>query len=167
MKKTVLAVIGGIVLVVIIFIVAAIGGMAYFVRSHIQAQQTTTETASEEFAKARARFEGQHPMIERTRRDDDDEQFVIHRPEASARRSEVQTLRALAFEHDRERLVRIAIPFWLLRLAPSGKGFSFMQDSDIDLGRTRLTIDDLERHGPGLILDTHDRRGSDVLVWVE
>lgn len=167
-KKTILAVIGAIVLIVVIFFVAAIGGMAYFVRSHIHAQPTTSAAAGEEFAKARERFAGQHPMIERTRAsDDDDDRFVVHRPESTSNRVELQMLRALAYDHRQERLVHIAVPFWLLRLAPSGKGFSFMEDSNIDIGRSRLTVDDLERHGPGLILDTRDRRGSDVLVWVE
>jgi len=33
--------------------------------------------------------------------------------------------------------------------------------------RVRLTLDDLERRGPGLILDQKDRHGSQVLVWTE
>ena len=169
MKKTILAVIGAVVVIGIVFVIAAVGGVAYFVRSHIHAQPTTSAAASEEFAKARERFAGQHPMIERNHSsdDDDDDRFVIHRPEASSPHVELQMLRALAYDRRQERLVHIAVPFWLLRLAPSGKGFSFMRDSDIDIGRARLTVEDLERHGPGLILDTRDRRGSDVLVWVE
>jgi hypothetical protein len=30
-----------------------------------------------------------------------------------------------------------------------------------------LTLDDIERRGPGLILDQADRRGSHVLIWTE
>ncbi|HEY2904639.1 MAG TPA: hypothetical protein VGJ29_01995 [Vicinamibacterales bacterium] len=168
-KKTILAVIGGIVLLLILFIIAAVGGTAYFVRSHMHAQQASVESATDEFAKARERFAGQRPMIERAKaaNDDEDDRFVIHRPEASARTVELTSLRALAYDRRKERIVHINVPFWLLRMAPAGKGFSFMRDSDIDMERAHITIDDLERHGPGLILDTHDRRGADVLVWVE
>ncbi len=167
-KKTILAVIGGIVLLLILFVVAAIGGTAYFVRSHMNAQQESAESASDEFAKAREQFAGQRPMIERAAAtDDDSDRFVIHRPEATARTVELSSLRALAYDHRKERIVHISVPFWLLRMAPAGRGFSFMRDNDIDMERVHITVDDLERHGPGLILDTHDRRGADVLVWVE
>jgi hypothetical protein len=170
MKKTILAIVGAVVVVVILFVVAAVGGVAYFVRSHMNTQQVSSETASDEFARTRAHFAGQHPMIERNSRPgdaDDDDRYVIHHPEAGASHAALQSLHALAYDRRKEHLVRINVPFWLLRMAPSGKGFSFMNDSDIDLGRTRLTVEDLERHGPGLILDTHDRHNADVLVWVE
>jgi len=39
-----------------------------------------------------------------------------------------------------------------------------------DDGRARLgepPLDDIERRGPGLILDQAERRGSQVLVWTE
>jgi hypothetical protein len=62
----------------------------------------------------------------------------------------------------------VQIPFWLLRMLPS-KNLSLLNDEgiDIDTDRVRLTLDDLERRGPGLVLDTKDRRGSLVLVWTE
>jgi Na+-transporting methylmalonyl-CoA/oxaloacetate decarboxylase gamma subunit len=169
MKKTILAVIGAIVVVVILFVVAVVGGMTYFVRTHMHAQEASADTAHDEFAKARERFAGQHPMIERSTgpNEDDDERFVVHRPEASAQPVELQALRALAYDRRQQRLVHVNVPFWLLRMAPSGRGFSFMQDTDIDMGRTHITVEDLQRHGPGLILDSRSRRGADVLVWVE
>jgi hypothetical protein len=62
----------------------------------------------------------------------------------------------------------VQIPFWLLHMVPS-KHLSLLNDEgiDIDTDRVRLTLDDLERRGPGLILDAKDRRGSLVLVWTE
>ena len=64
--------------------------------------------------------------------------------------------------------MNVSIPMWLLRLAPSNK-FSFLNDNgiDFDSDRVHLTLDDLERRGPGLLLDQADRRGSQVLVWTE
>jgi hypothetical protein len=65
--------------------------------------------------------------------------------------------------------VRVSIPFWLLRLAPTGKRMSFLSENgvDFDSDRVHLTLEDLERRGPGLILDHIDRQGSLVLVWTE
>ena len=76
--------------------------------------------------------------------------------------------RVLAYDTREEKLIRVSIPFWLLRLAPS-RHVSFLSDTGInfDSDRVRLTLDDLERRGPGLILDQADRRGSHVLVWTE
>jgi hypothetical protein len=167
-KKTVLAVLGAILLIVIILIVSAIGGLAYFVRTHMHAQQTTSETAREELDQVRARFAGQSPMIERRSGadEDDDDRFVVHRPAETAPRADLQSLRAIAYDPREHRMMHISVPFWLLRLAP-GKGFNSIGTSRLELERSRVTIDDLERHGPGLILDTHDRRGSEVIVWVE
>jgi hypothetical protein len=64
----------------------------------------------------------------------------------------------------------VSIPFWLLRLLP-GKNLSFLNDEgidvDIDSARVQLTLDDLERRGPGLVLMHKDRSGSKVIVWTE
>jgi hypothetical protein len=53
-------------------------------------------------------------------------------------------------------------------MAPS-QHFSFLNDNgiDFDSDRIRLSYQDLERLGPGLILDQKDRHGSQVLVWTE
>jgi hypothetical protein len=53
-------------------------------------------------------------------------------------------------------------------MAPTNK-FSFMKDNgiDFDSDRMQISLDDIERRGPGLIFDQADRRGSQVLVWAE
>jgi hypothetical protein len=38
---------------------------------------------------------------------------------------------------------------------------------DFDSDRVHLTMEDVDRRGPGLLLDQADRRGSQVLVWTE
>jgi hypothetical protein len=62
-------------------------------------------------------------------------------------------------------MFRASIPFWILRLTPSDR-FN-LDAADFDMGRSHLSIADLEHHGPGIILDTDDARGSRVLVWLE
>jgi hypothetical protein len=172
-KKTILAVIGAICLIVIIFVVAAVGGLAYFVRSHVHAEQTSSETAGEEFARVRSHFAGQTPMIELRRPaeasdEDEDDRFVLHRPDPSAPSTDLRALRAIVYDRRQERLLHLSIPFWILRLAPSTRDLHFFSnDTDIDMSRAHLSVSDLERHGPGVILDAKDRHGSNVLVWVE
>jgi len=82
--------------------------------------------------------------------------------------AKLKTLQILAYNTHTNKLVNVSIPMWLLRMAPSNK-FSFMKDNgiDFDSDRVHLTMEDVDRRGPGLLLDQADRRGSQVLVWTE
>jgi hypothetical protein len=153
------------VIILGIFAVAAVGGAAFFIYRHVHTTFTGAENAAVEFTSARTRFAGQQPLIELSVGDEP----VLHRElVAEARGRRLDALRVLAYDRRAHKLVRVTIPFWLLRLVPSNH-FSFLDDNgiDIDSDRVRLTLDDLERRGPGLILDTKDRHGSEVLVWTE
>lgn len=154
------------VIIVGILAVAVVGGTAYFFYRHINAQFTPREGAEQQFAAARARFTGQTPLIEMRRGDDP----IVHRElvEKAESGGKIETLRILAYDPDDRKLVRVSIPFWLIRLMP-GKHFSFLNDNgiDIDSERVHLNAADLERLGPSLILDEQDRRGGYVIVWTE
>jgi hypothetical protein len=156
------------VIIVGIVAVAAVGGAAFFIYRHVNTTFTPRDRAEVEFSESRARFDGQRPLIE-VRHDDDP---IIHREllKEGAPKLKLDALRVLAYDQHANKLVRVSIPFWLLRMAPS-KHLSFLNDNgfdvDVDSDRVRLTVEDLERRGPGLLLDTVDRRGSRVLVWTE
>jgi nitrate reductase NapE component len=167
-RKTWISVLIASIIIVGILAIAAVGGTAYFFHRHINATFTPPENADTEFAQARARFAGQRALIE-IRKDDEP---ILHRelvPEQGAAGTNLASLRVLAYDTRGRKLVRISIPFWLLRLAPTGKKVSFLKDNgiDFDSDRVHLTLEDLERRGPGLVLDQADRRGSQVLVWTE
>ena len=165
-RKTWISVLIASVLIVGMLAVAAIGGTAFFIYQHVNTQFAPNEKAEAQFAEARARFAGQKPLIE-MRKDDEP---VLHRDviPASLPATKLETLHVLAYDTHEEKLVRVSIPFWLLRLAPTNH-VSFLNDTgiDFDSDRVRLTLADLERRGPGLIIDHADRRGSHVLVWTE
>jgi len=165
-RKTWISVLIASVIIVGILAAAAIGGTAFFIYRHVNTEFTQTENADQQFKEARARFAGQQPLIEIRK----DEEPVLHREalHAEASPSKLDTLRVLAYDTHAGKLVHVSIPFWLLRLAPS-RHMTFLSDSgiDFDSDRVHLTLDDLERRGPGLILDQADRRGSQVLVWAE
>jgi hypothetical protein len=165
-RRTWISVLIASVIIVGILAVAAVGGTAYFFYHHINAQSASHENAQEQFAAARARFNGQKPLIEMRR---GDEPIVHHEMLAEAHsEAKIEALRVLAYDPDENKLVRVSIPFWLIRLMP-GKHFSFLNDNgiDFDTDRVRLTARDLERLGPSLILDEQDRHGAYVIVWTE
>ncbi len=165
--RTWITIVVSIVAVIMVLGVAAIGGAAYWVYQHVHSETVAEETAGDSFTRARTRFSGQQALIEIG----DSNQVVVHRADAPQDREvrKLNSLRAMVYDPNDGKLVDVSVPFWLLRLAPSGGRFSFLNDRNlsIDSDRVRLTLDDLERRGPGLILDHHDRRGSLVLVWTE
>jgi hypothetical protein len=167
-KRTWISIVIASVIVVCLIALAVVGGTAFFIYRHIEAKPTTEKTAQEEFAAARNRFEGQRPLIEIRREGGEP---ILHREMLGSGKmpeKPLQSLRVLAYDDDSGRLVRVNIPFWLLRMFPS-KNLSFLNDEgiDIDTRRIRLTLDDVERRGPGLLIDQKDRHGSQVLVWTE
>jgi hypothetical protein len=71
----------------------------------------------------------------------------------------------MAFDPDDEKVVKMDLPFWLVRLKMGGTRFEVGRGNNIDLANLHLTVEDLERYGPTLILDHKKSDGSRVLIW--
>src|SRR3954464_1507216 len=166
-RKTWISVLIAAVIIVGVLAVSAVGGTAYFIFRHVHTQFVPTDNAARQFQDARARFAGQQPLLE-VRKGDDEPVFHREVIPKNMPATRLDALRVLAYDTHANKLVNVSIPMWLLRLAPTNK-FSFLNDNgiDFDSDRVHLTLDDLERRGPGLLLDQTDRRGSQVLVWTE
>src|SRR5205085_10150418 len=102
----------------------------------------------------------QNPLIELDERG----HFLRANSERPAGTQRPQTLHVMAFDPDDGKVVRMELPFWILRLKSGGAKFDIGRNN-VDLGRMRITVEDLERYGPILILDQKDGDGSRVLVW--
>jgi hypothetical protein len=161
-KKTVIAVVVSVVLILGLLAAAAIGGAVVFFRRHINAQFTSSATADTQFAAQRAKFVGQQPLIELPLGDEP----VMHRSPDNPRR-ELQSLHALVYDSRAEKLTHVDIPGWLLRMMSGGGRIRIANLEVFDDDRDRVTLEDLERHGPGLVLDLKRGRGTQVLVWTE
>ena len=163
-RKTWLSIALAIVIICVILAVTAIGTAVYVFRQHINTQFVSVQTAQREFNRARQQFAGQVPLIELS---GERGEPVIHR--RTGKDAEIHTVHVLAFAPHAGKLVRVRVPFWLIRMAPS-RSFSFRSGGDFDFepNGVRLTVDDLERAGPGLLLDGRDPRdGTLILVWTE
>jgi hypothetical protein len=155
--------------------VGLVGGGILMVRSHIHTEVAEKQTADQEFARQRARFAGQQPLVELRKNISDDEKMVIHRPSESAERhTELKTIRVLVYDNQQGRLIHIDVPLWIMRMMPaSNRGTRGRQMTlrgngvDFDFNNGDLTLEDVERHGPGLVVDGIDSRGAQVLVWAE
>jgi len=162
--RTWIWVVAGILISLFVIGIALIGGAIFYVRRHISTQVVAAEVASAEFERTRARFAGQEPLIELRGNHND----VVHRRTAPAH-PELQTLHVLAFDTHQEKLVRVSIPFWLLRMMPNRRvSLGRNEGVDFDSEHVNFTVDDLERAGPGLIIDgTDPRSGTRLLIWAE
>jgi hypothetical protein len=166
-RRTWLWVIFGVVICVAICGVALVAATAYMVSKHVKTELVGRTSAEAQFLQQRERFAGQQPLIE-LKGDPEDHDVTVHRPGPDAHRAELQTLRVMVYDAHDGRIVHVDLPFWLLRLMPSarmsevsgaGSGFSFESG--------HITVDDLERHGPGLIMDARDKRNAEILIWTE
>jgi hypothetical protein len=158
--KTWVWVVVGIVVCGILGVIAMAAAGLWFVKSHVNISSTTVAVATQDFQAVRQRFPTQKPLIEL----DEGGSFLRANTDRPAGSQRPQTLNVMAFDPHDEKVVRVEIPFWLLRLKGGGGTFDLGRRS-VDLARMRLTVEDLERYGPILILDQKDTDGSRVLVW--
>jgi hypothetical protein len=151
-----------IVVIGILGIVAMAGVGFYFASKHIDTQAASPASAAKDFEEVRARFIGQPPLIEL----DDGGHFVrahTKRPKPAQVKAP-EHLNVLAYDPDDGRIVRLTIPFWLLRLKMGNAHIDF-NGRQMDLDDLRLSVEDLERYGPALIAEHKAPDGSHVIVW--
>ena len=164
--KTWVWVVIGIVAAGFVCLIALAAAGLWFARTHIQVQQTTSSSIAKEFDDVHARFASQKPLIEV----DDRGHFVRANTDRPAGSPKPESLHILAFSAKDDKVVRMSIPFWLLRLKGPGNritlgGRADFNGSDFDLRRMNITEEDLERYGPTLIVDHSGANGDRVLVW--
>lgn len=160
--KTWIWVVVAIIIIGIVCVVAMAGVGFYFFSQHFDTKVVSRENAGQEFEEVRARFATQKALIEL----DEHGRFLranVDRPTNSHTKVPDQ-LYVLAFDPDDRRIVRVNIPFWLLRMKAHGGTVDF-NASQLDLEDLKLTVEDLERFGPTLIVDHRGTHGERVLVW--
>ena len=155
-----------IVLGVVGFLVLCVVGFAafglYFVSRNLDMTKATPIEATDSFETVRARFKDA-PILTI----DADERVTLSRPPPDAPPAERPTkMYVMAYDRDDERIVRVTVPFWMLRMSRENIRLGSGRGGDIDFEKLRITAEELERYGPALLLDhTEDR--NRVLVWTQ
>jgi len=143
---------------------AFVGVVVVVVMRNMQIKATPAAAAEHDFEELRGRFQGQSPLIEID--PEDPRSFRVHRSAEQRSAAPVERIDIFAWTPREGKLVRMTLPIWLLRLSPSSRSVSWKWGS-IEIEDVNLTIEDIERHGPGLLLDFEDRKGNKVLIWSE
>lgn len=162
-KRTWLWIVAGIFL---LCVVVAAGGL-FFAVSFFRQSMTVTEInasgAESQFDSVRAKFAGQQPLIQMV---DGRPQLVADRATAPASTAPLTTMHVMAWDDDEGKLVTFAIPFWLLRLKSGPIQLSAYSQGWSDRG-VSFRIEDIEKHGPGLVLDASEPHEGRVIIWAE
>jgi hypothetical protein len=155
------AAVGAAVLVIVVG-AALFGGAAWLVYqgSSFQDVPATPERAGEELDTVLARFAGQAPLITI---DEGERPTVTNRKKTSD--AGLTALHVIAFDVHEQKMKRLTLPFWVLRLSPGELNIG--GETLGTLRHTRLKVQDLEDAGPGLLLNHTDRSGTRIVVWTE
>jgi hypothetical protein len=143
--------------IVLVLAVAGIGGVMIFLSRHVKTDYVAADVAEREFENARARLAGQPALIEFH-----GTQATITRRSPCAPHRDL-TLHALAYGAGDRELRRADFPMGVLRLLTAGGSVRLINLWTFGDERDRITLDDLECHGPGLIVDV---RGGNVGLMV-
>jgi hypothetical protein len=161
--KTWLWIIVGFLGTCVLGLVLVAGAGIYFVSHHISVQKTSSPQALRSFDATRARFDAK-PLIEIDALDHPREGRAIGELPTSS--VTPRDLHVLAWNPDDDRLARVSVPLWVLRLGrrkidilKSSRGFNFES--------LNLDIAELERIGPALVLDYRTPSGERVLIWTQ
>jgi hypothetical protein len=160
--KTWVWIIVGVVAVCFLLVVAMAAAGFYFFSQHFNTKVVSNVTAAQEFDGVRRQFAGQKALIEL----DEHGQFLRANTDRTINleAKKPDQLYVLVYDPDDQRVVKVAIPFWLLRFK-KGNGTVDFNGGRLDLEDLKLTVEDLERFGPTLIVDHQETSGDRVLVW--
>jgi hypothetical protein len=155
----------GIALVLCVGVVGLVGSCAYLVHNQVQVRERSSAGDYErEAAAVLGRFDGVPPLVEDGVSGPALSQKALaqrqQRPDAGA----ITNLHVLVFSPREGKLVRLTLPFWLLRMTPDGR--MDIGVDKLDLEKIRLSIDDVESAGPGPLF-IRENDDSRVLVWTD
>jgi hypothetical protein len=161
-RKTWVWVVVGVAGMGLVTLMAVAGSGVYFVSHHVHSEHATSPDAIRSFQSVITSLGSPRPLYEL----DVTEEPRLARPfsEIPSAATRSDTLWVLAFDPDQDRLVRVSLPFWLLRIG-SRKVRIMHGANGFDFERLNLDIDELERIGPALVFDYRNQDGARVLLW--
>ena len=148
---------------VICLVVIGAGTAAWFFASAYDSVASDDATASREFDDVRRRLGSEPPLIDMRTRN-----AVLARtpPDGTAPR-DLQRVQILTWEPNEQKLSRITLPWWLIRLRDGSFEVSAEVGAGRGAGQLTVSTEDIERFGPALLIDHAEPDGSRVLAWTE
>ena len=159
MRTWVKVTLGGVLLVLVGF--GALAGVAgYFVFRNLDTRAATETEALRDFDAVKARFGGRQPLVEIVSPHAGDIRVnrALH-PEGR----QATTLHVLTWDREEGRLLRTEAPLWLMRFS----SINVLSRLGVAPEKFRLTVQDVQQYGPGVVVDYRRPGQKHVLIWVE
>ena len=134
---------------------------AWFFASVFERDTADEPAATASFDDVRRRFAGTGPVFSII----GDERAEISRDPPAATGQPLERLQVMAWDPDDGSLAKLTLPFWILRL--KGGPLDFSQKVMVDHRHVDVTVEQIERYGPTLLVDHLGRGGGRLLVWTE
>jgi hypothetical protein len=145
--------------IAILLVIVGLGSAVWLYSQTVARGTADPGRAEATFTEIRGRFAGATPVLDvRGGRP-----VLTRQPPQGPPRTRLSTLHVVAWDPDDEGLTRVDLPFWLLRL----KSGPIEISSKAGFEDLNLTVEDLERFGPSLLVDHAGRGGDRVLIWTE
>ena len=139
---------------------ALAGTGAYFVLRHLDTRTATEAETLREVDAVRARFGARPPLVEVVGGRIADAR--VNRLQGTEARR-VETIHVISWKSGEAELVRAEVPLWLMRFS----SVNILSQLGVIPERLRLTVQDIERYGPGIVIDYGRPAADRVLVWVD
>ena len=169
MKHVNRSVVFSIITAVVILALTAVGIGVWFFVSHHESKPVSEQSAQAEFSQLRSRFSTQQPLVDMNLRQ------PLETSSTGQSIAPLHTFHTVIFDtRGRQRMVHITVPYWFARLFAGRDGefkwlgqLTFLDDTEFDGEAIHLSLDQLERRGPGLIIDYQHPSGGQFISWVE
>jgi hypothetical protein len=159
MRTWVKATLGGVALIAVALVALAATG-AYFVFRNMEKRAGSEAEAVQAIDAVKARFGSRPPLVEII--DPQRADIRINRSvEATVPR--VDTIHVINWKSDTGELIRTDVPLWLMRFST----MNIASQLGIAPAKFRLTVSDVERYGPGIVVDYASQGAFRVLLWVD
>ncbi len=159
MRTWVKATVGGVALIAVVVLGLAATG-AYFVFRHMEKRAGNETEAVETIDAVKARFGSRPPLVEVV--DPQRADIRINRP-VDVSLSRIDTIHVVNWKSDTGELIRTDVPLWLMRFST----LNIASQLGIAPAKFRLTVGDVERYGPGIVVDYGAEGKFRLLVWVD
>jgi hypothetical protein len=162
-KRNWIAIVLGVLLLFGILGVGCVVITVSWFRQNLTVETTDEQAAMQQLDDVRKRFPGQEPLIQLI---DGKPQMVTARANETPAQTSLSTLHVIAFDSDEGHLVNVTIPFWILRMKSGPIRISAYQQGWDDHG-VSFRVEDIEKHGPGIIADVTRQGEGRVVLWAE
>ena len=162
-KRSWIPIVIGIFLLIAVVAVGAIVLTAMWFRESMTITRSSEDSATRQFEDVRRRFPGQEPLIQLV---DGRPQFAADRASEAVPAVPLTSIHVIAYDRDEGNTVTFSLPFWLLRMKSGPIRISAYQQGWDDRG-VSFRVEDIEKHGPGIIVDVTEKDEGRVLIWAQ